>query len=243
MFTKIKVVVSKEERKALVKAVAEITRSEAKYQKAPSFAYEVCDFIIDRYGSLLIDDSKINAKDVAHLLTELIKYGYDLEIDEKYRNVNEDSDRLTIEYPIKDFTPTALDNLRNLVTAKSWILKKMTGAEDLTIMQNEEKLSFPWFKANAEYAEINVYSQLVTGLCNTAKNKQRISANEKQLQDGDNEKYKARCFLLSINFKGSEYSQARKILLKSFSGNGSHCKGSGNGKTAAKSEFVSVIDG
>ena len=38
-------------------------------------------------------------------------------------------------------------------------------------------------------------------------------------QETDNEKYAFRCFLLRLGFIGSEYKEARKILLKNLSGN------------------------
>jgi hypothetical protein len=59
-------------------------------------------------------------------------------------------------------------------------------------------------------------------------------ATERELADGDNEKFKARCFLLALGFIGKEYSQARKILLAPMSGNGSF-------KTGNTKKMVALI--
>lgn len=46
--------VSGSDRKQLVAAIAEHTGEKARYLGAPSFAYEVDYFTIDRYGTLLL---------------------------------------------------------------------------------------------------------------------------------------------------------------------------------------------
>ena len=103
----------------------------------------------------------------------------------------------------------------------------MPSADELPIKRDEMGLCFPWFSKDASPAEVDAYSRLVARLCETAKEKQRVMATERSLEDGDNEKYKARCFLLSLGFIGKEYTQARKILLVPMSGNGSHRAGDG----------------
>jgi hypothetical protein len=115
----------------------------------------------------------------------------------------------------------------NLVAAKAWILKRMAETDALPIERDERHLRFPWFKPDATAVEIDAYSRLIAGMCETAKTKKRVTSAERQLEEGDNEKFKARCFLLSIGFIGDEYKQARKVLLAPFSGNGSHKAGSG----------------
>jgi len=150
-----------------------------------------------------------------------------------------DSGKMPINALLYGFTASSLENLTKLVAAKSWILKKMTGADELPIERDETHLRFPWFKRGASAAEIDAYSRLIAGLCETAKKKQRVVATERQLDEGDNEKFKARCFLLSLDFIGKDYAQARKVLLAPMSGSGSHKSGghkrtdSPNGATAA----------
>jgi len=117
----------------------------------------------------------------------------------------------------------------------------MTGADRLPIERDEQYLTFPWFVKDSSPSEVDAYSRLVARLCETAKEKQRVTATERRLDDGDNEKFKARCFLLSLGFIGKEYAQARKILLAHMSGSGSHKAGDGkksasSGSTAADNE-------
>ena len=44
------------DRKALVKAIAEELHTEARYLRTPTYAYEVGDFTVDRYGNIVGDD-------------------------------------------------------------------------------------------------------------------------------------------------------------------------------------------
>jgi hypothetical protein len=148
---------------------------------------------------------------------------------------------LVVNIPLSGYTDLAIDNLEKLVTAKSWIIKKMAGADVLPIERNETYLRFPWFSKEASPSEVDAYSRLVARLCETAKEKQRVMATERNLEDGDNEKYKARCFLLSLGFIGKEYAQARKILLAPMSGNGSHR--AGDGKKLAPTADTAVDSG
>jgi len=129
-------------------------------------------------------------------------------------------DILTIEMPLTGFTPEKLENLFRLVNAKAPLLKASLGADDLPIRQTDEdggKLVFPWFSGDADGDEVNAYSMLIERLCAAAKEKQRITAKEREVE---NPKYAMRCFLLSLGFIGDESKQARKLILKNLSGNG-----------------------
>ena len=44
------------DRKALVKAIAEELHTEARYLRTPTYAYEIGDFTVDRYGNIIGDD-------------------------------------------------------------------------------------------------------------------------------------------------------------------------------------------
>jgi len=65
----------KEERKALVKAIGEILGCAPVYMRAPSLAYTVGDYTIDRYGTLSFDE-RVNVEDAQRLLAELSANGY-----------------------------------------------------------------------------------------------------------------------------------------------------------------------
>jgi hypothetical protein len=254
----------KEARRALVKAVGEITGGDAVYQGAPSFKYMVGIYTIDRYGTLSCDG---RPEVLPLLLNALAERGYvydgtedvseePIERDSEcgagvYEATNESSGsdggfaretaqresavppdvgfegRLSVNMPLSGMADTSIDNLTKLIAAKAWIIRRMTGAETLPIERDENYLYFPWFAPESTAAEIDANTRLVTRLCETAKQKKRVLTTERGLQDGDNEKFKARCFLLSLGFIGAEYAPARKILLTPFSGSGSFKSGDG----------------
>lgn len=76
----IKFNVTKEERKAFITAISELTGWAAVYKGAPSFAYAVNNYIIDKNG-ILIYDGRTSAEDVQILLTELAERGFTFEGD------------------------------------------------------------------------------------------------------------------------------------------------------------------
>jgi len=239
----VKFTVTKEERKALVKAIGEFVGLAPVYLGAPSFKFAVGACIIDKDG-LVVFDEGTSTEDIRSLLTEMAERGFvfEGELDEiasvvseptevaedecvKHAPISDDTGKLSINMPLAGFTASSIDNLEKLIAAKAWIIKKMTGADELPIERDEKYLLFPWFKKDASAAEIDTYSRLIAGLCETAKTKQRDQAKENQIKEGDNEKFKARCFLLSLNFIGKDSAQARKILLAPMSGSGAFKSG------------------
>ena len=137
----------------------------------------------------------------------------------------EQHDRLVIQIPSADFSETALENLRLLVASKALLLKKATGAVDLSIRRNGETIDFTWFEGQHTPEEVTAYMHLISKLCDMAKRQQRVLAVEHPVE---NEKYAFRCFLLRLGFIGEDYTETRRILLCNLDGNGSHK--SGNGK-------------
>ena len=57
------------DRKALVKAIAEELHTEARYLRTPTYAYEIGDFTVDRYGNIIGDD-------FTPLMAFLLRNGY-----------------------------------------------------------------------------------------------------------------------------------------------------------------------
>ena len=212
---------AKDERKRLVGNIGDITGEDVIYHGAPSFAFSVGGFTIGRDGTFSCGDED---SEVANsLLPELAARGfaYQEQKTDAPEPENTAPDRLSIDVPLDNLTPDAIARLEKLVAAKAWIFRKMTGAQDLPIEQTEDRLCFPWFKPDASAQEIEVYTHLATRLCETAKTKQRVTASERPPLPGESEKFKARCMLLALGFIGSEFAQARKILLAPTSGSGS----------------------
>ena len=127
-------------------------------------------------------------------------------------------DKLSIDVPLESFTDTALSNLEKLVASKAPLIKKAIAAEDLPIVQSEDRLCFPWFSAEASADEMDAYSKFICALCEMAKNQKRVTAINKPVAS---ERYAFRVFLLRLGFIGPEFASARKILLANLSGSGS----------------------
>jgi hypothetical protein len=251
--------VTKEERKELVGAAGEITGRKPVYRGAPSFAFTVGDYTIDRHGTLIYGGD-IGAEDVRLLLTGLAERGFEHEEIEsnpfedgesaaegdgspiRGRDAPEEaSDRLTIEIPLVGFTGTALVNLERLVVGKAALIRKAVGADALPIERTMDRLRFPWFSPDASPEAAEAYSTFIAALCETAKTQKRVILKEKPLDEGASEKFAMRCFLLKLGFIGSEYKEARKILLANMSGSGSHK--SGDGKKASPEGVATAIGG
>jgi len=221
------------ERKALVKAIGEITGSSPAFMGPPSFGYEVASYIVDREGALT-PSAGLEQPEVDALLKALEEQGF---VSEKKDNA---PDKLSIDVPLEGFTDTALSNLEKLVASKAPLIKKAITAEDLPIEQAEERLCFPWFSAEASADEMDAYAKFILALCEMAKNQKRVTATEKPVES---EKYAFRCFLLRLGFIGKEYAQARRILLYNLSGSGSfRSRGAGDDEEKKESaDFDTAI--
>jgi len=225
---------NKEERKALVRAVSEITGQEAVYQGAPTFAFAVGGYIIDRVGTLICEGLP---EEMPILLDRLAERGYVHEEPEHeeapVQEIAADKavGKKTIIVDMPFFKESSLDNLRKLIAGKAALIRKVIGADDLTVAVIGGALHFNWFDPDATEEELAAYKQFVSALCLTAKKQKRVILKEKRLDENASEKFTFRCYLLKIGFIGDEFKAARKILLAGLSGNGSHK--TGNGKKTA----------
>ena len=66
------------DRKPLIAAIAAITGAEAKYLGAPSFAYQVDYFTIDRNGAVTFDD-RADSEEIENLIERLAGMGFGAE--------------------------------------------------------------------------------------------------------------------------------------------------------------------
>ena len=208
------------DRKPLIAAISAITGAEAKYLGAPSFAYQVDYFTIDRNGAVTFDD-RADSEEIENLIERLAGMGFEVEPVEREADAGAEQpaahDGLTIQMSADSFTPEALNNLHSLIAAKGRLIRKALGLDLLPIQVEANTVSFPWFSGEATSEEVKAYTHLITALCDMARNQKRIIAREK---DTDNDKYAFRCFLLRLGFIGAEYKEERKILLRNLTGNG-----------------------
>ncbi len=219
------------ERKRLVQAISAFTGTGSKYLGAPSFAYQVDRYHIDRSG-IVSFNSQTDRAEVERLIEALAGQGFTAPVcgpgreDEEVPagepsgepapdSAAQEGNTLVIQMPTASFTPEALNNLHSLIAAKGRLIRKALGIDLLPVQVEADTVSFPWFNGEATGEEVRAYTHLITALCDMARNQKRITAREK---DTDNEKYAFRCFLLRLGFIGAEYKEERKILLRNLTG-------------------------
>jgi hypothetical protein len=201
-----------EQRKALVQAISEITGLPAVYISGDGRSYAIGDLTVNKDG--VLDYSKHDG--FIHLLVNaLAEKGFPYEPQDGDNALIVEQATLSIEMPLEGFTEATLGNLERLVLSKAALIKKAIGAEALPIDRTETTLRFPWFSVDASQDEVQTYVIFIERLCTTAKERKRIMAVEREVE---NEKYAFRCFLLKQGFIGDEYKLARKKLLSRLEG-------------------------
>ena len=221
------------ERKALVRAIEEITECTAQYLGAPTFAYQVDYFTIEKDGTLEFDD-RADSEEIENLLEQLAERGFegtaaempDTAAEMPHTAAETESGELSAETETARHSENvgltvaipmdgaAVGNLKKLLEAKGNLIKKALGIDSLPIELKEETVEFPWFETISP-EETAAYTHFISALCELSKNARRVTAKEKEV---DNEKYAFRCFLLRLGFIGTEYKAERKILLRNLSG-------------------------
>ena len=129
------------------------------------------------------------------------------------------TENLTISFPIENFAPEAIENLKLMVAAKESLIKKALEVEELPINITDEAIDFAWFKADTPAADITAYSQFVTALCQTAQAKKRVT--DKAPETFENERFTMRVFCIGIGLVGAEYKLCRQLLMNNLTGNSS----------------------
>lgn len=221
-------------RKALVKAISEITGVKAKYLFTPTYAFEIGSLTVARDGALELDE-RTTAEERKDLLANLAQKGFTAirtEGEEEPEATEEPSQAgpvgLTVSVPLDK---VKAGNLTALLDAKGSLIKKALGIPATPIEITEETVSFPWFSELPDADTAQAYTHFISALCEMSANQKRITSKEKPV---DNEKYAFRCFLLRLGFIGSEYKTERKILLQNFSGSSAF-------KSGAKKEAADAI--
>ena len=203
-------------RKELVNAISQQLNAPVKYLGAPTFAYEMADYNVNKNGVLSGPDNKELVDNLLGLHDfKAISEEFDTPPSKAEADETEESTSLIIQMPRADFTDTALENLKGLVESKAALIKKALDTDSIPIIEDEEYVAFPWFQGECSSEEVKAYTHFVTALCEMAKKQTRVNSTEKSVES---EKYAFRCFLLRLGFIGPEYKIERKILLSKLSG-------------------------
>ena len=232
-------------RKELVTVLGLELNLTPKYLGAPTFAYEIGEYRVEKDGTLTGPDNPGLVADLCGLHDfEATSVEYESHFDTSeiemaeapipleaelggrvspYRDYEEPPAYLTptelsVEIQLDNFPEEAFINLQRLVASKETLIKKALGVESLPIERNETSLRFPWFtlEQGNEAVSANAATHFVNGVCQLAKNLKRVNDTEKTVE---NEKYAFRCFLLRLGFIGPEFKKERKLLLSKLSGN------------------------
>ncbi len=195
------------ERKKLVEAISEHLNIPFDYKGTPSFAYQIGDYKVDRFGTL---EGPTNDELIQTLES---KYSFEAERDEQAETYT-----LSIEYPRDPFDERTTENLEKLIQSKNTLIKQALAIGTTRFELEDDRISFPWFERELTPEELETYTKFIVALCETALKQKRMTAVEKQVE---NEKYAFRCFLLKLNFIGDEYKSDRKLLMSKLSGDSS----------------------
>lgn len=117
-------------RKELVSLIANFTGCNAHYKGAPSFAYEVDYFTIDRNGAVSFNDSADS-----EVIERLIQMLYDNSF------VAEPADKPTgiaIQIPAAELSEAQLLNIHAILEAKGSLIKKALGIDSLPVSRIDE---------------------------------------------------------------------------------------------------------
>lgn len=210
-------------RKELAQEIGRWLGEDTHYCGAPSFAYEIDRFTLDKDGNLAFSDL-IDSKVVERMLEHLYDEGFETDLSEEEAETTTEAPTetvvgadtgLCVSMPKTMVDEHTLANLEAIIAAKGNLIRKALGSTDLPIEVTDTKVSFPWFKGELTPEAVKAFDAFICKLCDMARTQKRITAKEKQV---DNDKYAFRCFLLRLGFIGDEYKAERKILLRNLSG-------------------------
>jgi len=254
-------------RKELAQALADVLESEVSYKGAPSFNYTVVDangneWVITKGDELVFPADDVNRADTLGKLKDaLAETGFSTEgctskitisaeghTGATLRNLlnmlaskegiilkaigADKGNRLSREFVdnINRLKPETLENFKELLPAP-------TDMKPL-VEFGEGTITFNWFPATLNTAEIEAYTLFAQAL-NQQAMVQKTASNKETITD--NEKFTFRVFLLKLGFIGDEYKSARKVLLKNLSGNGSFATESSLQKALEKRKQPAAI--
>ena len=221
-----------EQRKQMAQVISEIIQEKVVYKRVPTCAYQIGSFTISKEGVLSWTEDT-DAETVKGVVAGLQMMGFtaktELHIaeqtdssekaapDDSPEEEIKDSDKLTVEIPLKLVNEATLANLDRIIEGKGNLIRKAIGADSLAYEVADSKVLFPWFTLSGDADEALAYAQLISKLVEQARTAKRVTMKEKKVE---NEKYAFRCFLLRLGFIGDEYKAARRVLLKNLTGNG-----------------------
>jgi hypothetical protein len=231
-------------RKELVKKLAEHLETTSTYLGAPTFAYQVGDYTVDRQGSIF--DAGGESVTLVEVLEDRVKEEMELENTDVFER---EPVFLEVGIPLEGYEGESLRNLLHLIYNNQPLIKKalelnndLVNQEMVEALKQERMATLEHFKGamaktdspyidfdydketitfkletNGEPEKMHAATQLL-GLVNLAarRRKRNVTAKTKST---DNEKFTFRTWLLNLGMIGDEYKLTRKVLLQNLPGN------------------------
>jgi len=236
-------------RKELVKKLAEHLETASTYLGAPTFAYQVGDYTVDRHASIR------NANGEAVTLEEVLGDGAKEEMELENADIlSREPVSLEVGIPLEGYEGKSLRNLLHLIYNNQSLIKKslelnndLVSQEMIEALKQERMTTLEHFKeamakADSPYIDFDYDQETITfkletngkpekmhaatqllGLVNIAARRRKRNVTA-QTKSTDNEKFTFRTWLLNLGMIGDEYKPTRKVLLKNLTGNSSYRK-------------------
>ena len=234
-------------RKELVHKLAEHLEVAPAYLGAPSFAYQVGDYTVDRHSNIL--DTQGREVGLEELLTGTAPET-EVEATQETASETEEPVALEIGLPLEGHQGKSLRNLIHTIYSKQLLIKKALGLETdlvseeaITALAQEPMVTLDHFRKAMEGItcpgidfdfeketitfklgqdgddpdKVEAATQLLALINKSARGLKRNASAK--VKSTDNEKYTFRTWLLRLGMIGNEYKTARKVLLKNLSGN------------------------
>ncbi len=232
-------------RKELVKKLAEHLETTSTYLGAPTFAYQVGDYTIDRQGNIF------DAEGQQVTLEELLAIEVREEMEVGNRDISKDEPLcLEVGIPLEGYDGKSLRNLMHIIYNNQPLIKKALGLNEdfvskevIEALKQERMRTLEHFKEataavhnpsiDFDYEKETITFKLGPGGENPEKVEaatkliglinlyaRRLKRNVKaKVKSSDNEKFTFRTWLLNLGMIGDEYKLARKVLLQNLPGN------------------------
>ena len=230
------IITNAENRKELVKALAEHFGQRSEYLGPPSFAYRIGSITVDRDAKVILEDDSME--------DEVRRVLFQNDVAEETQEPQTEEPEAEIKIPIGDMTPQGIINLINMMHSKQYLINRAAGRECISITDTlADALAEKTFENTEEVARFiteqggckgvafkdgNIdftgfphtdsmmeYCRLASAIVKKASEQKRV--NPKQTIE-ENEKYYMRAWLVSIGFGGSEGKEVRNFFLKGLKG-------------------------
>lgn len=162
-----------EQRKQMAQVISEIIQEKAVYKRVPTCAYQIGSFTISKEGVLSWTEDT-DAETVKGVVAGLQMMSFTAKTEFRIAEQTDssekaapddspeeiaDSNKMTVEMPLKLVDEVTLANLDRLIEGKGSLMRTAIGAESLAYEVTDSKVLFPWFTLSGDADEALAYTQ------------------------------------------------------------------------------------